>query len=182
MQVSGRVMVDYASFYQYGSPQGRNGDLEAGYELTSCTCSDCRGNDELSQRYRTRFDEEKFSGAKVWEDEQYLLCPPRVLGYILQEKQWAQLDVQSLQAITAGGEKETWHSRLKLADENTKHVLFDLVSSHKSNTGAIPNGAQGPLPKGQGLEVDDIVPGKGKGLVILLYGKCAGFDTRLSRT
>ncbi|KAH7033534.1 uncharacterized protein B0I36DRAFT_321640 [Microdochium trichocladiopsis] len=169
--VNGRVMVDYASYFQYGSTNGRNGDLEMGYEQTSCTCSDCKSNEELAQRYRTRFDEEKQSSASIWEDEQYLMCPPRVLGYILQEKQWAQLGVQSLQPITVGGEQDTWKSRLKLADENTKHVLFDLVRSHKSNSNHGGSATQNRLSdKVQGLEVDDIVPGKGKGLVILLYG------------
>ncbi|RYP63750.1 hypothetical protein DL769_006877 [Monosporascus sp. CRB-8-3] len=131
-----------------------------------------------AQRYRTRFDDPKVAQAKNWESEQYLICPPRVLGYILQEKQWAQLQVSKLESLAAEDDNSAWNSRLKLADDvnrdkkrkgkkdnnSTKALLLDLVRSHTSTT----------MRKGEEeketLKVDDIIPDKGKGLVILLYG------------
>jgi hypothetical protein len=50
-------------------------------------------------------------------------------------------------------------------DRSTKKMLLDLVRSHTppSQTSAKNNDDR--------LEVDDIIPGKGKGLVVLLYGR-----------
>jgi hypothetical protein len=61
--------------------------------------------------------------------------------------------------------QSAWNSRLKLKnEEDTKALLFDLVTSHTFSTTAKDEDERG------GLEVDDIITGKGKGLVILLYG------------
>ncbi|GAP93213.1 putative phd-finger domain-containing protein [Rosellinia necatrix] len=159
--VNGRVMVDYASFYQYGSANGRNGSLSQSETGPECGCSDCQSNEALAERYRIRFD--KMANNPNWEDEQYLLCPPRVLGYILAEKQWAQLQVSHLKAIPPVDTQNAWNSRLKLADDDSKDLLFDLVRCHVSSEAQSGKG-------GRQLSVDDLVPGKGKGLVILLYG------------
>lgn len=156
-------MVDYASYFQYGPVAGRNGALTPSDDRPDCGCSDCRQkNIELMHRYRRKFD--KNAKAKVWDDDQYLICPPRVLGYVLREKQWAQLQVSLLHPIPVDDETDAWNSRLQLADPKTKKVLYDLVCSHTSPA-STENGHD------KMLEVDDIVPGKGKGLVILLYGK-----------
>lgn len=48
------------------------------------------------------------------------------------------------------------------ADNSTKKLLLDLVRNH---IGEREGGADE-----QELEVDDIIPEKGKGLVVLLYG------------
>ncbi|KFA54443.1 hypothetical protein S40293_10081, partial [Stachybotrys chartarum IBT 40293] len=161
--IAGRVMVDYASYFQYGPADGRNGALEPNNGDRACNCSDCAANEGLMQDYRTRFD--KQGHLKSWEDEQYLICPPRVLGYILLEKRWAQLQVTKLSPIREEEPENAWKSRLKLKNEKeTKGLLFDLVTSHKFSNPAKDDN------KRNGLEVDDIIPGKGKGLVVLLYG------------
>lgn len=51
-----------------------------------------------------------------WEDEQYLLCPPRVLGYVLKSKQWAQLALSSLKPLPSEEGNGAW-DKLKLADD-----------------------------------------------------------------
>lgn len=51
-----------------------------------------------------------------------------------------------------------------IGDNSTKKLLLDLVSSHSSTT--LDNDDDDE----EKLEVNDIIPGKGKGLVILLYG------------
>lgn len=157
-------MVDYASYFMYGSDEGRNGALRPYGGTPDCGCSDCQNNTELTRKYRTNFDK----NAKIdnWEDEQYLICPPRVLGYILDVKEWAQLQVSFLHSVTEDDKTDAWNSRLQLADPKTKKLLFDLVRSHASPTSSHLEDSEDRM-----LEVDDIVPGKGKGLVILLYGK-----------
>ncbi|KAK2058630.1 P-loop containing nucleoside triphosphate hydrolase protein [Colletotrichum caudatum] len=181
VNIQSRVMVDYDAFSQYGGADGRNGGLKPSLGGTGCGCSDCQENDGLVKRYRTRFDDRKFvKPDSTWDDEQYLMCPPRVLGYILQQKQWAQLQVTQLQFLKAENQGTAWESRLKLADDidntkikrgkkeenTTKALLLDLVRSHASTT-ARKNNVEEEDDK---LEVNDIISGKGKGLIILLYG------------
>ena len=159
-------MVDHQSYFQYGPSAARNGALEPSMVEWTCTCTDCQGNKGLSERYRTRFD--TIRTPKLWEDEKYLLCPPRVLGYILEDKQWAQLQVTQVTQIPPDDPANAWNSRLQLAEDDTKKLLFNLVRSHVSTRPKKRVSRKSQDHKL--LEVDDIVPGKGKGLVILLYG------------
>lgn len=133
-----------------------------------CACSDCAQNRELKAKFRMDFDKLKIQRRNDWDEEQYLICPPRVLGYILKDKQWAQLQVTNFTEIRSSDNDNFWNNRLQLADdkkkhESTKNLLFDLVRSHISSSTEDRNADKG-------LEVNDIVPGKGKGLIILLYG------------
>lgn len=66
-----------------------------------------------------------------------------------------------------------WTSRLQLADEETKDFLLDLVYSPVSSSDQRPR---------YGLEIDDIISQKGKGLIVFLYGKLSRiFNIRLKR-
>ncbi|KAK6845670.1 AAA family ATPase [Apiospora arundinis] len=161
IKINDRVMVDFASYYRYGPDDGRNGALSPNDQAPNCACTDCANNEGLVQRYRVRFDEK--AEDPEWDDEQYVLCPPRVLGYILPKKQWAQLQVDDLKEVSDDEKDDAWNSRLKLANEEQKTMLFDLVRSHSSDS-------KDDEKDEKRLEVNDIVPGKGKGLVILLYG------------
>ncbi|KAI2620662.1 P-loop containing nucleoside triphosphate hydrolase protein [Hypomontagnella submonticulosa] len=162
--VKSRVMVDYLSYFKYGPPVARNGPLEPSRDDMDCMCSDCQRNRGLMIKYRTRFDTEEMQERKDWEDDQYILCPPRLLGYILREKQWAQLQVTLVTEIPEIDPGDAWNNRLQLADdEETKKLLYSLVRTHILTSKKVEPGEPN-------LEVDDIVPGKGKGLVILLYG------------
>ena len=161
-QVDDRVMVDYLSYFQYGPPIARNGALDPVTGNEDCQCSYCQNKDGLLAKYRTQFDSDEMQ--KIWVEEQYLLCPPRVLGYILKAKQWAQLQVSSIEDIPVSDPSSAWHTRLQLGEPETKNLLFNLVQSHISRSSQQANHKRDPL------EVDDIVPRKGKGLVILLYG------------
>ena len=152
-------MVDFESYFHYGPSVAHVGFLISDSDSPECRCSDCHENEALKLAYRTRFDELERQKDK-WEDEQYMLCPPRVLGYILNDKQWAQLQVSSLQSIPIKDPNDSWSTRLKLANEKTKDMILELVKGH---------GTSDPSKK-DSLEVDDIIPKKGKGLVILLYG------------
>lgn len=163
-------MVDYLSYFQYGPSTKRLGGLESTTQTwMDCTCSDCATNPELITKFRMHFDKLNIQCKKDWEEEQYLICPPRVLGYILKDKQWAQLQVTNLTEIPRTDDHNSWDTRLQLADDKkrsdntTKSLLFDLVRSHSSSSTEDRNA-------NRNLEVNDIVPGKGKGLVILLYG------------
>lgn len=160
-------MVDFESYFRYGPSVAQVGSLRPNHDDAECQCLECRSNEELKARYRFRFDEK--GSQEDWEEEQYMLCPPRVLGYILRDKQWAQLQVTSLKNIPKVDSNDSWSNRLKLADgEDTKTMLLNLVKGHGTTQSASGK---------HGLEIDDIVVNKGKGLVILLYGLTSYFRT-----
>lgn len=158
-------MVDYSSYFQFGPTTAPNGMLDRSRRTSNCSCTDCRTNDALAEKYRDRFDTTEAQEKIVWESDQYMLCPPRVLGYVLGQKHWAQLQVDLVQNIPPDDPNSAWHSRLHLADENKKSLLHGLVRSHISSASPKESSQRSGT-----LEVDDIIPGKGKGLVILLYG------------
>lgn len=155
-------MVDFESYFRYGPSVACVGSLMPDSDDPECRCIDCHNNKALAEGFRTRFDQEKHQ-KEEWEEEQYMLCPPRVLGYILRDKQWAQLQVSLLKAIPETDPNNSLSTRLILADgKKTKEMILQLVRGHGIRDQARNNA----------LEVDDIVARKGKGLVILLYGKC----------
>lgn len=127
------VMVDYDSYFKYGPAEGRNGALECPNLDPPCTCSDCQTNDALIERTLAWLDEPKFSQRKIWKEEQYLLCPPRVLGYILEEKRWAQLQVTHLETKK---EADRFPSeRLRLADDRVDSVDSGVKRGKKPKKG-----------------------------------------------
>lgn len=121
-------MIDFESYFRYGPALARIGELGPA-DIDDCGCYTCRQNLPLQEKLRTRV--ELVANQKGdWLDEQYMLCPPRVLGYILRDKQWAQLEVSSLKTNPKNDIRNPWSERLKLADGGeTKQIILDLVSS-----------------------------------------------------
>ena len=90
------------------------------------------------------------------ENENFLVFPPRVLGYATREKVWGQFN---LKLIKEPFEKQPdkFNDNLQL-DPKYKRLIKALVQSHElSNTT-------------MGTHVEDVVEEKGKGLVLLLHG------------
>ena len=153
-------MVDCESYFRYGPAVAWLGLLVPLVDSQECTCLECQKDTAVQAIYRTRFDQDAFQ--EKWEEEQYLLCPPRIFGYILRDKRWAQLEVTSLAEIPKQSLDHSW-DRVKLADgDETKKLILNLVNGH---------GTADSKDDDSGLAVDDIVAQKGKGLVILLYGE-----------
>lgn len=159
-------MVDFESYFRYGPAVAQVGSLLL-WPNEECSCQECQSHTGLQEMFRTRFDKEACQ--ENWEEEQYWLCPPRVLGYILRDKQWAQLQVNTLQKIPKDDPNQSW-DRVKLADgDKTKKIILDLVKGHEAtDTGDDSD-----------LAVSDIVAKKGKGLVILLYGELSKINSPL---
>ncbi|KAK6358935.1 hypothetical protein TWF696_000109 [Orbilia brochopaga] len=91
-------------------------------------------------------------------DEDFLLCPSTVDGFSFSDKSWGQFSVEKMEDIQ-------WHEnafdRLVLP-QNQKTLIRALIESHTS--GAHASDEEHP-------DFDDIIQGKGKGLVMLLHGK-----------
>ena len=93
-------------------------------------------------------------------EEDYLVCPCWVYGYVLRSRKWAKLEVSLVEDIK---ERGSGFDSLVLPDGH-KETLLALVQTHS---------------KGKNLEAGldvgnrqmDLVRGKGKGLIILLHGE-----------
>ncbi|KIL86775.1 hypothetical protein FAVG1_10031 [Fusarium avenaceum] len=84
-------------------------------------------------------------------DEEYLIASPVVLGFAFSEKQWLELAVSGVNDIKWN--EKAWDSLV--LDDGTKELIKALVKSrkyHAANT------------------IDDVIQGKGKGLVTVLHG------------
>lgn len=86
-----------------------------------------------------------------FSDEEYLVASPVVLGFAFAEKLWLEFTVSGVAEIQWN---ESAYDSLVL-EKKTKDIIKALVESHKYHP------AQ---------SIDDVIQGKGKGLVAVLHG------------
>jgi hypothetical protein len=159
-QVDGTTMVDFASFFEYLSPNtpilGNLSQFRGQLENLS---PEKRANSIYMDMYKTHWD--RHAPGKTMSDDQYLHCPPRVLGYALKQKKWAQLLVDKLNPPNEA-DSSVFHNKLQL-DPDYKDLVRCSVQAHEygKNLNSI----------GESMSLQDFAPDKGKGLVIMLYGK-----------
>ncbi|KAM0561289.1 hypothetical protein ACHAPJ_003168 [Fusarium lateritium] len=106
--------------------------------------------DELPSK-RAEGDDEENADDHEFTDEEYLIASPVVLGFAFSEKHWLELTVSGVNEIKWN---ETAWDSLVLGD-GTKELIKAIVKSrkyHAANT------------------IDDVIQGKGKGLVTVLHG------------
>ena len=157
-------MVDFDSYYLHGSARSQIGDTAVEDDITDCQCPECSKNEILAQIFKPHYDNSTGEKSEKWERLQTMMCPPRVLGYILQDKQWAQLAVDNLEDIPdedLSAVMNSLHLHGEDDGQKEKDLLYWLVKNHGIGKAGRSN---------KGYELDDIVAEKGKGLVILLYG------------
>ncbi|PGH23026.1 hypothetical protein AJ80_02941 [Polytolypa hystricis UAMH7299] len=92
-------------------------------------------------------------------DEDLILLPKRLFGYVLRDREFVTLDIRSLHAIQP---QQDVFSRLKILREY-RDILKSLVASHFVGKDLEKKMAT------QGL-TQDVIQGKGRALVILLHG------------
>ncbi|KAI9694330.1 MAG: hypothetical protein M1820_009019 [Bogoriella megaspora] len=153
--VRGTVIVDFQSYYSY---QTESAPILGGmYRYTGtqiCDCTGCRNDPWKSKTYR--FDWDRADRKKKLTHEQALCSPPRVLGYSMDKKKWMQLHVDNVKDWSLTNKNNVFENDLQL-DQHYKDLVRKSVKSHETT-------------KGQNRGIDDFAEGKGKGLVILLYG------------
>jgi hypothetical protein len=87
----------------------------------------------------------------VFTDDEYLIASPVVLGFAFAEKLWLEFTVSGIKDIVWN---EGAYESLVL-EGNTKEIVKALVESHKYHPAE---------------SIDDVIQGKGKGLVAVLHG------------
>lgn len=95
--------------------------------------------------------EEEEKKPPEFSDEEYLIASPVVLGFAFAEKLWLEFTVSGVKEIQWN---ETAYESLVL-EPKTKDIVKALVESHKYHAAE---------------SIDDVIQGKGKGLVAVLHG------------
>ncbi|KAF4507755.1 hypothetical protein G6O67_004218 [Ophiocordyceps sinensis] len=86
-----------------------------------------------------------------FSEEDYLIASPVVFGFSFSEKQWLELSVSAVKDITWN--EKAWESLV--LEPETKDLIKALVQSRKYHAAQT---------------IDDVIQGKGKGLVTVLHG------------
>ncbi|KAF4991839.1 hypothetical protein FGRMN_7557 [Fusarium graminum] len=84
-------------------------------------------------------------------EEDFMICHNRVAGYSLRENAWGKFDIDAVEEIFYDSEA---FDHLILPDDQKQQIL-SLVRVHEND----------------GLSVDDLIKGKGRGMTFLLYGE-----------
>lgn len=84
-------------------------------------------------------------------DEDYLIASPVVFGFSFSEKQWLEFSVSAVKDIK--WTEKAWDSLV--LEPETKDLIQALVQSRKYHAAQT---------------IDDVIQGKGKGLVTVLHG------------
>ncbi|UKZ66317.1 uncharacterized protein TrAtP1_007492 [Trichoderma atroviride] len=92
-------------------------------------------------------------------DDDFLIMPYRVFGFVLRSRKWAKLDLKYLTPVDEVLKKKTAFDQLVLPTGH-KDIVHCLVAQHFRDKAA----------RVSDNEEVDIVRGKGKGLIILLHG------------
>jgi hypothetical protein len=92
------------------------------------------------------------------EDDDKVLLPPHVLGFVLRSRKWARFNIDLIRPV-----KYTTGFESLVLPEGHKETVRALVANH----------ARVPATLSENLDAErsiDLVRGKGEGLVILLHG------------
>lgn len=79
-----------------------------------------------------------------------IMTPPTIAAHSFSFKSWGMIDIDSVEPIT--WQKNAWD--FLQMDEERKRVVRGVIESHRASS----------------LAFDDFIPGKGRGLVLLLHG------------
>lgn len=136
------------------------GKVRFANNLKVCRCSICQQNVALIENQKSYYDLEPNLVEEPFKDStQYLICPPRVLGYHLSRKHWVELKVNDVQDIEQKVDTSAF-DKLQMDSIKNKELLRSLVMSHWNGKGGESS-----------AKMQDLMKGKGDGLVILLYGR-----------
>ncbi|KAF5586451.1 TOB3 (member of AAA-ATPase family) [Fusarium pseudoanthophilum] len=129
-----------------------NGDVHM-VSFPKSLVKDETGNAELDElpSKNVEGDDDEDVDTVDFTDEDYLIASPVVLGFSFSEKQWLEFAVSCVNEIKWN--EKAWDSLV--LEDGTKDLIKALVKSrkyHAANT------------------IDDVIQGKGKGLVTVLHG------------
>ncbi|KXT08310.1 hypothetical protein AC579_1790 [Pseudocercospora musae] len=179
-EIQGQVIVDNYLFLRSerneGRPQNARPPLGE-YDplvlddnfVVSCGCAVCRNSPTI--RWNDPMVTDLVSRGEYFSQEEIRLkmCPPKLLGYALRQKIWAQFRISDLERMDCSGSSERrayFDSDLQL-DQKYKDILMAFINHHESKSSRRNKGTVSRRADPQSF---DIIEDKGKGLAILLHG------------
>lgn len=153
VEINGEVLVDPDAFIQYGASQPPLGEL---YQSDAIYIDELQTNTEDYAEFSEKVGKMDLKGPLDPEDDNFVIFPPRVLGYATREKVWGQFGID-LMSDRPSRQAEKFDENLQL-DPKYKTLIKALVQSHEQAN------------EHSGKQVEDVVQDKGKGLVLLLHG------------
>ncbi|KAI5793304.1 P-loop containing nucleoside triphosphate hydrolase protein, partial [Geopyxis carbonaria] len=163
LNIHGRVMIDPVTFRRI-NPNYRMSPVKEGspaYTPSSILGDDDSEDDDdpdgdrcFGGREEDDYDDINIHSLKEMTDEELLLCSPTVLGFSFSDKTWAEFAVSHISEIEFN--PEAFDSLV--LPEKQKTIVRALVESHSGK-------------EGRKIGIDDVIKGKGKGLVAVLHGR-----------
>jgi len=145
-------ITDHYAYLSYGKMPQKLGRHEA---KPPCNCKPCvtlRSMCFGELPSTSKEERQKYAAPPTLTENQRLVCPPRIFGFDVRQKLWVQLLVDLVKEI---GQKDKGEAFNKLVlPVKTKELLKTLVTEHAKNS----------------TPLDDLIPGKGNGLIVLLHG------------
>lgn len=151
--MKGEVIVDHGAFLQHGSGDPPLGEIYLSDEVLT---QDLFTHSEEYMEFAETVRALKRNEEPNTDNDNFLIFPPRVLGYATREKLWGQFDLSDMKP-PLGKNVELFDTHLQL-HQKYKTLIKALVQSHELSNNT------------PGKQVEDVVQDKGKGLVLLLHG------------
>ncbi|KAM0186097.1 hypothetical protein ACHAPI_011875 [Fusarium lateritium] len=129
-------------------------DKSSGFMKTRIMADYSGWCEETGCGFSLRDNEKKYEPEKVLEsltEEDFMICDRHIRGYSLRENKWELFHIDAIKEISYDTEA---FDNLILPDDQ-KQQLLSLVRVHEDD----------------GFSFDDLIKGKGKGVIFLLYGE-----------
>ncbi|KAK4446488.1 transitional endoplasmic reticulum ATPase 1 [Podospora aff. communis PSN243] len=153
VDINGEVLVDPDAFIQYGTSYPPLGEL---YQPEAVYIDELQTNTEDYVEFAEKVKKMDLHKPLDTADDNFVIFPPRVLGYATREKVWGQFGLH-LMSDRPDRQPDKFDDNLQL-DAKYKSLIKALVQSHEQ------------AAEHHGKQVEDVVRDKGKGLVLLLHG------------
>ncbi len=146
MEHKSLVVIDHYAYFNRANTRWSLWQQGAFEDPEACSCEPCINLRKHVIEDLPKIEEIK-GGQKLCEltDSQRLLCPPRVFGYAMRDKLWAEVLVKNITKIDQESRKQAWDQLI--LDQRSKDILKTSVVEQAKN----PN------------LLEDIIPGKGQG-------------------
>ncbi|KAF6792021.1 hypothetical protein CMUS01_16199 [Colletotrichum musicola] len=141
-------------------------------DCDSKSCNSCNISDEALNFHRGA----KFIAKKEYilelvnndlsglDENQLVMLPPALLGYGLRSKEWFRLDPEIFEFVSTSAKKRQQAFNDLVLPPRTKNLLKAMVKTHAARS----QDSKGDTA--DAVNEIDLVKGKGKGLIIFLYG------------
>ncbi|CAI4217141.1 unnamed protein product [Parascedosporium putredinis] len=151
--VESRILVDVVGYKKFHDPQGKReiNDPDVVKNAVTSGASEGLDGEKKHSRWLSEEDQARNKKEMLANEEQLMFMGPWIEGYALKNKMWVKFYVEDIEPITW---HETAYDHL-VYNEEQKDLVLSFVEHHGQK---------------QASAFDDVIVGKGQGLILLLSG------------